>query len=216
MRAFNTGVAKMPKVIDGVEYYTKDEVDQTVSGLKATNQQLKDEKKELQSKFDAIEAEKRQAEEDAARKAGDYEKLNQLMAKNQADQQARYEQLMGQIKREKVANAINDLVNELGAGGKHNEDLRDLIAVRYQIDFDNEKGSLIVIGDGVTDIESLKKSIKESGRYDAYLAGTKASGGGATGKAGVGSKKFSELTEQERVDLYRTNPDEFKRLQSQM
>jgi hypothetical protein len=215
VQAFNTGVAKMPKVIDGVEYYTKDEVDQTVSGLKATNQQLKDEKKELQSKFDAIEAEKRQAEEDAARKAGDYEKLNQLMAKNQADQQARYEQLMGQIKREKVANAINDLVNELGAGGKHNEDLRDLIAVRYQIDFDNEKGNLIVMGDGVTDIESLKKSIKESGRYDAYLAGTKASGGGATGKAGVGSKKISELTEQERVDLYRTNPDEFKRLQSQ-
>jgi hypothetical protein len=189
-------------------------VDQKIAGLKATNQSLKDEKKELSAKVDAIETEKRKAEEDAARKAGDYDKLNQLMAQNQATEAAKYEKLMGQIKREKVTNAINELVTELGAGGQHNEDLRDLVAMRFNIDFDNEEQKIKVSGDGVTDMDALKKKIKESGRYDAYLAGTKASGGGATGNIAATSKRFADLTEQERVDLYRTNPQGFSQMRA--
>lgn len=200
----------MPKVIDDVTYYTQAELDEAVKGVKSVNAALKEEKKELAEKVKEYESKAEQALIDKAKAEGDYEKLLQLEREKQENERKRAEQLQQQIKKEKTANAINDLVTSLGAGGKHNEDLRDLIKARYEVDYDIETGALKVLGDGASNLDELKKTITESGRYDAYLAGSKASGGGATGQGGQVDKKPAEYSDAERVELFKTDPAKFK------
>ena len=108
------------------------------------------------------------------------------------------------------------MVTELGAGGAHNEDLRDLVKSRFGIDYDTGTHELKVTGNGVSSIDELKKTIKESGRYDAYLAGTGSTGGRSNGSTGTGAatKKFNEYTPAELVQIRRDSPEEYDRLRS--
>lgn len=201
-----------------ITVYTEDEVKQAVSdevaGLKVTNQQLKDEKRELADKVKSVDEEKRQAEEEKAKRDGDYEKLERLMTERQSEQREAYEKLVGDIRKEKVNGALNDVVTELGAGGTRNEDLRDLLRTRFDFDYDNESGQVTVSGEGITSLDQLKKTVQEGGRYDAYLAGSQASGGGSPGSQGGGSvsKKLSDMNESERRELLQSDPDEFSRM----
>lgn len=203
-----------------ITVYTQEEFDSRVqsevAGLKTTNQQLKDEKRELSDKLKAVDDEKRQAEEDKARADGDLEKLQRLMDEKTEEQRRNYEKLVGDIRKEKVGSALNDVVTRLGAGGTRNEDLRDLLKSRFEFDYDNETGKVTVSGDGITSMEQLEKSVAESGRYDAYLAGNQASGGGSPGNNGAGApgKKWEDLSGMERVELRRNNPAEHQRLKA--
>ncbi|MGK0545359.1 hypothetical protein ACSEE7_07625 [Halomonas cupida] len=187
-------------------------IDDEVAGLKVTNQQLKDEKRELADKIKTIDEEKRQAEEEKAKRDGDYEKLERLMAERQQEQREQYEKLVGDIRKEKVGSALNDVVTRLGAGGTRNEDLRDLLKTRFEFDYDNESGKVTVSGDGITSLEQLEKTIQESGRYDAYLAGNQASGGGSPGSQGGGAagKKLSDMSEKERIEFKQRDPEGFR------
>jgi len=196
------------------EQELQDAVDKEVKGLKVTNQNLKEEKEALQEKQREAAEKARQAEEEKAKADGDIEKLNRLMDERRAEDAERFNKLQSQIKREKVTNALSDIVTSLGAGGAKNEDLRDLIKSRYEFDYDHETGQINVAGDGVDSLEGLQKQIKDSGRYDAYLAGSAASGGGATGGNGAGApgKKLSEMGDAERVQLYREDPAAFQQL----
>jgi len=190
----------------------KQAIDDEVAGLKVTNQQLKDEKRELADKIKTIDEEKRQAEEEKAKRDGDYEKLERLMAERQQEQREQYEKLVGDIRKEKVGSALNDVVTRLGAGGTRNEDLRDLLKTRFEFDYDNESGKVTVSGDGITSLEQLEKTIQESGRYDAYLAGNQASGGGSPGSQGGGpaGKKLSDMNEKERIEFKQRDPEGFR------
>lgn len=190
----------------------KQAIDDEVAGLKVTNQQLKDEKRELADKIKTIDEEKRQAEEEKAKRDGDYEKLERLMAERQQAQREQYEKLVGDIRKEKVGSALNDVVTRLGAGGTRNEDLRDLLKTRFEFDYDNESGKVTVSGDGITSLEQLEKTIQESGRYDAYLAGSQASGGGSPGSQGGGAagKKLSDMSEKERIEFKQRDPEGFR------
>ncbi|MBR9878676.1 MAG: hypothetical protein GYB17_04080 [Gammaproteobacteria bacterium] len=190
----------------------KQAIDDEVAGLKVTNQQLKDEKRELADKIKTIDEEKRQAEEEKAKRDGDYEKLERLMAERQQEQREQYEKLVGDIRKEKVGSALNDVVTRLGAGGTRNEDLRDLLKTRFEFDYDNESGKVTVSGDGITSLEQLEKTIQESGRYDAYLAGSQASGGGSPGSQGGGTagKKLSDMSEKERIEFKQRDPEGFR------
>lgn len=190
----------------------KQAIDDEVAGLKVTNQQLKEEKRELADKIKTIDEEKRQAEEEKAKRDGDYEKLERLMAERQQEQREQYEKLVGDIRKEKVGSALNDVVTRLGAGGTRNEDLRDLLKTRFEFDYDNESGKVTVSGDGITSLEQLEKTIQESGRYDAYLAGNQASGGGSPGSQGGGAagKKLSDMSEKERIEFKQRDPEGFR------
>lgn len=202
-----------------ITVYTEDEVsakvDEEVRGLKVTNQNLKDEKKELADKLKGVDEEKRLAEEEKARADGDLEKLQRLMDEKADEQRRAYDKLIGDIRKEKVGNSLSDLVTRLGAGGTKNEDLRDLLKSRFEFDYDTESGQVNVSGDGIASLQDLEKTVLESGRYDAYLAGSQASGGGSPGSQGGGpvtGKKFEQMTGAELSALRKDQPDEYKRL----
>ena len=205
--------------------YTEDEVQQRVNdevaGLKTTNQQLKDEKQQLKDSKDQLQGQineaeeaKRQAEEDRARRDGDYQKLEELMNSRLESERQERERIQREMASERIDNALGDVVHRLGAGGTKNEDLRDLIKTRFSFEYDSESGQIKVAGDGVESLESLEKQISESGRYDAYLAGSQASGGGAPGSQGGGpaTKNPQDMTEAERVDLFKSDPQKFREL----
>lgn len=62
-------------------------------------------------------------------------------------------------------------------------------------------------------LEELQKEIVDTEGFAGILIGSKASGGGAHGKKSDGSaKKFGEMSEAERVALYKSNPDDYRKL----
>jgi hypothetical protein len=206
----------MPINHEGKTYYSEDEVqtkiDNEVAGLKTTLSQLKDEKKDLETKRKEQEEAARNAEIEKAKLEGDFETQLKLERERRESEQRANDDLKMSIRKEKIDNFISGIVMKNGAGGSHNEDLRDLLAVRHSFDYDFDKGSLMVDGQ-IVDSEGFEKTITTSGRYDSYLAGSKASGSGSAGsKPANGSKPFAEMTEQERVQLFKDNPEEFKRL----
>lgn len=195
-------------------FYTQAEVDSEVAGLKVTLGQLKDEKKELDGKLKAVSSEKLNAEEEAAKAKGDKDALQRIADERDAKSREELDGLKNSIRAEKSSNLLNDVVTELGAGGVHNEDLRDLLKTRFNFDYDMDKHEHIVSGDSVANIEELKKVVKESGRYDAYLAGSGSQGGDSQGSKGAGAsnKKFNEYTTAELVELNRTDPAAYEQL----
>jgi len=195
-------------------FYTQEEVDAEVKGLKVTNENLKSEKAELKAKADDAAEQVRNAQEEAAKAAGDKEALERISAEREAEAQASLNELKNSIKTEKVNNFYNELVTELGAGGQHNEDLRDLLKARFPADYDMKEHT-IKLG-GVSSVDELKKTIKESGRYDPFLAGTGSKGGRSNGatSTGAATKKFNEYTSAELVQLHRESPEEYERLRS--
>ena len=197
-------------------FYTQEELDAEVKGLKVTNENLKNEKAELKGKLDESSELVRTAQEEAAKAAGDKDALERISIEREQEAQNKLTELTNSIKKEKVNNAVNDLVTELGAGGAHNEDLRDLVKSRFSIDYDTNTHELKVSGNGASSLDELKKTIKESGRYDAYLAGTGSTGGRSNGSTSTGAatKKFEEHTPAELVQIRRENPEEYDRLRS--
>jgi len=197
-------------------FYTQEELDAEVKGLKVTNENLKSEKAELKAKADEAAEQVRNAQEEAAKAAGDKEALERIHAEREAEAKARMNELTGSIKTEKINNAINDLVTELGAGGAKNEDLRDLVKSRFSIDYDLDSHELKVSGNGASSLDELKKTIKESGRYDAFLAGTGSTGGRSTGSTSTGAAIVNpfEYTSAELVQIKRESPEEYERLRS--
>lgn len=195
-------------------FYTQEELDAEVKGLKVTNEQLKNEKAELKAKAEEAAEQVRNAQEAAAKATGDKEALERISAEREAEAQASLNELKNSIKTEKVNNFYNDLVTELGAGGQLNEDLRDLLKARFAADYDMTEHKIKL--SNVADVDELKKTIKESGRYDAFLAGTGSLGGHSNGSTSTGAanKKFNEYTSSELVRIKRDNPEEYERLRS--
>ena len=61
-------------------------------------------------------------------------------------------------------------------------------------------------------LSDLENEFKTSGMYDSLLTGTRASGTGGQGQGAKGVKSASEYTEAERIELAKTNPEQFNRL----
>jgi uncharacterized protein YPO0396 len=196
-------------------FYTQKELDAEVAGLKVTLGQLKAEKDDLKTKADSAAEEVRNAQEAAAKATGDKEALERISAEREQEAQASLNELKNSIKTEKINNFYNDIVTELGAGGSKNEDLRDLLKARFPADYDMQEHN-IKLG-GVSSIDELKKTIKESGRYDDFLAGTGSLGGRSNGSTSTGAatKKLSEMTATEEALFARENPEQYKQMITQ-
>lgn len=201
-----------------ITVWTQDEVDAEVKGLKVTNENLKTEKKELADKVAEAKEAARAAEEAKAKADGDNETLRRIADEREAekrqaveDERKKFADLLNVTKKEKVANFLTSIIESVNpvdqVSAKH---LRKLVKADYEIDYDVEKGEFKVLGIGVTNAEDLKKVLTKSGEYDRYLAGSGNTGGGAAGGSASGAgKKWSEMTEKERLQLKQENPTLF-------
>lgn len=91
------------------------------------------------------------------------------------------------------------------------------ILARLDVDLDGDEPATRVLGtDGkpsALTVAELKAEFVANKEFSSIITASKASGGGASGNQGGGAaKKPSEYSEKERVELYKANPAEFKRL----
>lgn len=66
-------------------------------------------------------------------------------------------------------------------------------------------------------VDELKKEFIANEKFSSIIVGSNASGSGATGSGNGGgaSKKFSDMSEAERVQLYKDSPDDYAKLRDQ-
>lgn len=203
-----------------ITVWTEAEVEAEVKGLKVTNENLKAEKKELSDKVRDAKEQVRELEEGKAKAEGDNETLRRIAEEREAekrqaveDERKKFSDLLSMTKREKIDNFITSILDEVKpADATRAKHLRKLLRADFEFDVDLEKGEFTVRGDNVTSADELKKALREGEDYQYFLAGSGATGGGATGgKPSGAGKKWSEMSEKERLQLKQDNPAEFYR-----
>lgn len=186
-----------------------------IEAIKSNRDEILNEKKALQDKQNAEKSEKEKLEQEKARAKGDFEAIENQYK----DKIASLEQEI--VRRDKqrdtdiVQTTALKLASSLSDNPNNQEVLQMLIEKRLvaengQVKITDSSGNLTIAS-----LDDFAKEIKTSGKYDALITGTKASGTGASGQSGTGTKQASDYTEQERVELASKNPQLFTQLFTQ-
>ena len=210
----------MYELKDGAYYLKVDGLPQQedVSGLKAKLDELLGEKKEAKRKADEAAAEAKRIAEEAARKNGDLEAIenswkekyanreNELNEQLKAHQQRIYGLTVGQ--------QATELASKLAVTGSASVLLPH---IQNRITLDENNNIRVLDSQGkpsAMTIDELAIEFRNNPAFKPLIAANPSSGGGASsGSFGGGAaKKPSEYTEQERRELKSANPELFKQL----
>lgn len=178
--------------VDGIE---------DTAGLKKQRDELLNEKKEAQRKAKEAEELARKAAEEAARKAGDTEALdkswNQKHSEAIAAKEAELAGLRGTLNTLLVDNVATNLANELAVQGSAAL-LMPHIKGRLAVEIRDGQPKTVVIGqDGkpsALTIDELKAEFANNAAFAPVIAGSKATGGGASGANGRGGGAVKTVT----------------------
>ena len=194
-----------------VEDLPQKQSDKDEAGLRKKVDELLAEKKREAERRRALEeeAEKRQHQEQQQK--GEFESLYKSSEQKREELQRELDQLREGIQREKVISTARSKASEVTRDASRQEILTEYIARQLQFEGDeiqvlNESGKPTI--DGVDDL--VKGLIA---KYPFLADGNQASGGNARGNTGAGGgKKWSDLSEQEKVSIYKQDPNEYRRL----
>lgn len=190
-------------------------------------QLAKEEKKradELQAQLDEIAAREADADKDQKRKKGDIEALEKSW-KETADKRERaaldkLDNLKKQMENLLVGNVAQSIASELFTVP---EAMTDFVQKRLRAEFDGDVPTTRVLDSNgqpsAATIDDLRKELLANPKLSGILVASKASGGGAGNGGGSGAggptKKLADMTDAERVELYKTNPALFNQLVEQ-
>lgn len=190
-----------------------------VSGLRNKVQELLDEKKEEKRKREAAELE-------AAKKNGDVAALEQSWQTRLNTETGTLKEEVtkrdAQLARLTVGRAATEIAAELAVvtnGVSSAKALLPHIERRLQMHMDGDEVAVRVLDQNgklsAMTVDQLKDEFKNDPVFAPLIQASKANGSGADGGKGNGgggaTKKFNEMTESERTDLFRKDPAEFKR-----
>lgn len=156
-------------------------------------------------------ADKLKAEQEAAIKSGDAERIQEALSKQLETERGEKERLKKQIDNDKLQRTVGRLSSKL-TSDQHNQDILNVLLERQVTVSDGEFNIVGLNGEKLESIEQLEQQVLSSGKYDSLITGTLSSGTGGNGTGSKGAKPASEYTEAERVELAKTNPEQFKRL----
>lgn len=202
---------------DGVFYLQVDGMPQgeDVTGLKAKVQELLDEKKAESEKARTAAEEARQAKEEKAKKEGDFQALSESYEQKIKDLEAQLQKRDQAYAQKEIQRQSMLIASELSEGANQ-EILSTFIEKRLRLEGDeikvtDENGNLTI-----STVDQLKEEFRSNPKFGALVVASHASGGGAGDarptSGGAGGKKFTEMTEQERTELYRKDKEEYRRL----
>jgi hypothetical protein len=133
---------------------------------------------------------------------------------------ANYESLL-------ISTSANDIATALTATPENANVIKPHVNARLTVVWDGDVPTVKVkntdgtVGSALTPdtAKTLQNNFVDNPVFAAIVVKSKASGGGATGQRsetspGRAGKKFSELTEAQRVELYRESPDEYRKLKA--
>lgn len=156
-------------------------------------------------------ADKLKAEQEAAIKSGDAERIQKALNEQLEAERGEKERLKKQIDNDKLQRAVGLLSSKL-TSDQHNQYILNVLLERQVTVSDGEFNIVGLDGEKLDSIEQLEQQVLNSGKFDSLITGTHASGTGGNGTGSKGAKPASEYTEAEMVQLAQTNKDEFNRL----
>lgn len=156
-------------------------------------------------------ADKLKAEQEAAIKSGDAERIQEALSKQLETERGEKERLKKQIDNDKLQRTVGRLSSKL-TSDQHNQDILNVLLERQVTVSDGEFNIVGLNGEKLDSIEQLEQQVLSSGKFDSLITGTLSSGTGGNGTGAPGVKPASEYTEAEMVQLAQTNKDEFNRL----
>lgn len=185
---------------------------------------IEKEAQELRDKLTAIEQEKLKG-------SGDIDAILASADKAKEDAEARIkaiedeyrqkEETLFKQNRESFKNAqIKELAVGLAKEG-HSDALVPYLKSKFDVIDDNGSNKLVVLGeDGKPShltIDNFKDEFKSNTAFAPLLKGSQATGSGAKGGVDGGgtTKKFTDYTSAELVQLHRENPEAYNQLKSQ-
>lgn len=205
-------------IVPSEKTYTQAELDEILSGIKANRDALLEEKKEQQRLAQEAEAEKKRLAEEAARKNGDLEAIEnswrEKLNNTEQELKSKYDSAQKRIHELTVGRTAQELAGKL-AKPHAQRLLAKEINERLTLD---ENGSVRVLDaqgkPSALTIAELETELRNDVTYQDIILINNSSGGGATGGGfgGGATKKPSEYTAEERVELLNTNPALFKQL----
>lgn len=205
---------------DGVYFLKVDGAvsEDDVSGLRKNRDELLAEKQEAKRLKDLAEAQKleadRKAQEELARKNGDFEALENSWKEKLANSEAQYKGELEQYKQRNYELTVGRAAQEL-AGSLAKPNVQSLMAreIKSRLSLD-ENGNVRVLDKqgkpSAMSIEELKKDLMNDPEYSDIIIVSHASGGNATGGFGGGAgKKPKEMTAEERAEWAKNDPESF-------
>jgi len=192
--------------------------------LQATNQELADQFDAIKNKNDELLTEtksakeaKRKAEADAiaekdrmAKESGDFESLYKSSSEKLQMTETTLSQLQGRIETEQKGNAAMKIAADLAEGSNI-----DLLSTFINTRLSFQEGALKVTdGSGnltISSLDDLKAEFKNDPKFASLLKGNQSSGGGATG----GNNSGSAAKTKSRAEFTALNPaDQMKHIKS--
>ena len=192
--------------------------------LQATNQELADQFDAIKNKNDELLTEtksakeaKRKAEADAiaekdrmAKESGDFESLYKSSSEKLQMTESTLSQLQGRIETEQKGNAAMKMAADLAEGSNI-----DLLSTFINTRLSFQEGALKVTdGNGnltISSLDDLKAEFKNDSKFASLLKGNQSSGGGATG----GNNSGSAAKTKSRAEFMALNPaDQMKYIKS--
>lgn len=190
-----------------IEAFTKEEMEQEVSGLKSKVNELLTETKAEKEKRQELEKAREKEEEERQREKGEFKTLYE---KTQEELQAERE--AGRKFRQTVQERDREAAAFKLAAQLTKDTQRAELLKKEAMQFATFTEDGVVFEIGGVKVDPDKVTEKLSTDYPFLIDGNQSSGGGANGGSGGAGKKFSELSEKERVEIYQRSPDEYRRL----
>ena len=198
----------------------KSDLEKRLEALEAKNAELLSEvKAERQKRRDAEAAkaeadeEARKKAEEAAEKAGDIETLKRQWEAQKAKEIDKLtkerDDATGQLQRLVVEGGIDAALDAAGMAPAYKRMLRRDFAAEHQIDI--RDGQAFVGGEALADV--VKKWTEQEAVSGLKAAGH-GSGSGAPGGGKAAGKTLADMSEADRLQLARENPERFRQLRS--
>lgn len=209
------GEADKPAAGDLPKTYTEQEVAELVAGLKANNEALLSEKKEVARRAKEAEEARQREHQEALKSAGKMDEFEKTI-------RSQYEPVLKE-KDERYTNLASRVLGSerkavLGSfvGDFITPETVDLVAPFVRTEFEGDEVVTKFVGtDGsviTTDPEQFRKYLREHKAFSHLIKANAASGGGASGgKGGGAAKTLNEMNDAERIAFSKSDPAEFKR-----
>lgn len=189
-------------------------IQKELAGIKANRDALLEEKKEQQRIAEQIAEEKRQAELEAARKNGDFQKIEEDLRRQLQEREEKLNQISQEREEEKVLRKATELASGLVVESFRPYLQQDIKNRAFRDEngvwrFKDRNGNVTSMTE-----EEFKQDLKSDARYADFTISSYASGGGATGGGfgGGANKEAKDYTIEERAELLQKNPALFKQL----
>lgn len=200
--------------VDGVEDGDTISLKNQVNKLLSEKRDADDKAKQAQKDADDAAAAKAKAEQEKAEKAGEWEQLAKSYKSEIDKLKGDIETGKEERRQEKINSTALEMAAEL-ADGPNQKILSRFMADRLRI---GENGELVVTDDKgnltISTPDQLIEEFKSGADYASLITGSKATGSGAEGgqKGGGAAKPLNEMSDAERIQMNRDNPEEFAKL----